>query len=1039
MFTPAYKKLKKNGTTLYVFPSVAEDKNFESQNTNYNMRLSHFVLVNFPRQNGDTFDFENTFVQNSTSVQPSNFADALVESLRNYVANHEATIRNSKINNTDSFYDPFELSTTTEKIFWKWCKKLKLIDFEVADINNEFNGADPKYNDNGPVSNTTHFREYLWKERSNTIYNVTAASISTPATTIPAVLPPLTPGKQFGTITLTASTNLKPGDYVFVNEPGIDAVGGFGYSQAQSLLKVVGLATTTTINDTIVVEIDATLTAFPGTITDYEIYNAYERFVQFVSEIGGMNNVQLPDKAYTETFAYISHQHGQMPYSLWNIKTDNNYKPNSQYPILPSEYQGEIQGGENVNNPILVDPTNHPGDIWAHYDDVLKYKTSTGNINQRNGDYYGVTINNNLSPTLKYPEFDSTNLDGLTLNLNINDYAKATSYIYPIETFGEFCGTAFNNEPPKDFEFNAILWYYTLEDVSGNNLETATNLYGVEFLDTPNNDVLTAKSQIPKIKKLVSNGYQDGTSYTFSLDTNIVVDSDAPVPTFDPDKVYSLFGLDLFNEAMMRITYFNDKLTEFLTSNIDINNKLNNLTSIIYTQQDITSIRNKMDHLENLLTLYSTLQIGDSDTIVSYLDTSVNPPLVRLKSIDKKYGSVYQYYTSDMYNESINTNSLTQVTNIPKTIPVVSGKDFLVIVNNDDISEPTPSYDTTVMQDKLELILDKDLQYKQSIDIEIVPKLAGSFSTQPYPLHDKKLQFFINYDDGNNISKLFIKEFSLPVLKNKNGANYISEAGNDLKYIPKWNVLSMFYSKENNNIRKISFIVDADLINMSPGTTTSFLDAGKRMLVENLLIESDAVTPTNKYTDLSSQYELFSDGFNPVYKPGHIIDVEIINSGAGYTNGVYVETITTVVGGTNVNTNIEFTVVGGSIINAEIISSNLLRTPDNVVIYPVTINGSTGTTQANIKFIPKAITKITIAFNPVVNTDITAMFASYDTVFNVNSMPLNVMFNMTKYCKLLPTITLLKSYKIKITRISEDINIQSADINKRYDIKITTN
>jgi ribonuclease HI len=50
-----------------------------------------------------------------------------VESLRNYVANHEVTIKESKLNNTEYYYNNLELSTTTEKIFWKWCKKLNLI------------------------------------------------------------------------------------------------------------------------------------------------------------------------------------------------------------------------------------------------------------------------------------------------------------------------------------------------------------------------------------------------------------------------------------------------------------------------------------------------------------------------------------------------------------------------------------------------------------------------------------------------------------------------------------------------------------------------------------------------------------------------------------------------------------------------------------------------------------------------------------------------------------------------------------------------
>ena len=87
--TPLYKPLKKNGTTLYVFPGVAEDKNFENQNETYKMQISHFALVNFPRQIiGSKLDPEVAFDQNGTSIAPATFKDQLVESLRNYVENH---------------------------------------------------------------------------------------------------------------------------------------------------------------------------------------------------------------------------------------------------------------------------------------------------------------------------------------------------------------------------------------------------------------------------------------------------------------------------------------------------------------------------------------------------------------------------------------------------------------------------------------------------------------------------------------------------------------------------------------------------------------------------------------------------------------------------------------------------------------------------------------------------------------------------------------------------------------------------------------
>jgi hypothetical protein len=1044
MITPLYKPMKKNGTTMYVFPSVSEDKNFETQNDNYKMYLSHFVLVNFPKQVIDkTFDFENSFEQNNTSIAPPTFKDALVESLRNYVANHESVIRNSKINNTEYYYDTFEPATTTEKIFWKWCKRLNLINLEVADPINEYFGANPKYNNNGPNGNVTHFREHLWKERSTKIYDALNVSFSTPATTIPAILPSLNPGMQFITIQLTASTTFKPGDFIILNKELIDnIIPGLGYSSTQSLLQVIGLATNVTLNDTIIVEVDSgVLISGLGTISELEMYNSYQQFVQFISEIGGLNNVQLPDKSYTETFAYISHQHGQIPYALWNIMDDNNYKPNLEFPILPSEIQAEIQGGENPNNPILTNPSNFPGDIWGQFDTSgFLYKTETGNVNKRDGYYYGVSALNNISPTYKYPDFDGSRIDGLSLNLNIDDYAQPVSYIYPIETFNEYCATSFNNIAPKDFEFNAILWYYTIEDVTGNNTISATNLYGVEFLDTPENDLLFAKTKIPGIRKLVSNGFQDGNSFTFSLDTNITIDSDVSAPTFDPDKVYSLFGMELFYEALTRITYFNDQLSYFVNSNLELNSKVEGLTGLVYTQQNLESVRARMDNIENLLNIYSTLQIGDSDTITATLDTSSNPPLVRLTSIDKQYGYVYQFDTKNMYTEFTNINTLTQVNKVEKIIPVVSGKDFLTVVNNNDNSVPAFVYDPTVLQDKLSLVIEKDLFYKQKIDILFIPKINSDLIsiTNPvnHPINDKKLELYINYNDGtSNINiKQLLGEFSLPVLKNRVGLNIYDEPYVGLNTIPSWNIRNIYYSKYSTNDRIFSFVVEDDLIAKVNALDRSFVDILSRIYIDNFLLEENPITPGGTFMDLSSQYEVFNNSNNPTYVRDKIIGAEVVTPGTSYTAGTTLVTGLIYDGAYIVDVEVTAN-SSGNVTNVELINTTGLTTKDILDgIGSITIIGL-GDNNATIKLFVKNVTRVNISMDINVNPILTAFLTNYDTITNIASLPSETYVNIDRFLKIKPILTFLKGYKISIVRIS-NVDLAVNLIDQRYNIKI---
>jgi hypothetical protein len=118
--TPLYKRLKNKGNSFYAFPGAAEDISAAYQNSNYKMYFSKYVLLNFPKQNlikkvnstpaerdaldNVYFNFPGSFKtsQNTTSA---NFSEAIIESLRNYVANHEVVIRESRLNNTKYYYD----------------------------------------------------------------------------------------------------------------------------------------------------------------------------------------------------------------------------------------------------------------------------------------------------------------------------------------------------------------------------------------------------------------------------------------------------------------------------------------------------------------------------------------------------------------------------------------------------------------------------------------------------------------------------------------------------------------------------------------------------------------------------------------------------------------------------------------------------------------------------------------------------------------------------------------------------------------------
>ncbi len=159
------------------------------------------------------------------------------------------------------------------------------------------------------------------------------------------------------------------------------------------------------------------------------------------------------------------------------------------------------------------------------------------------------------------------------------------------------------------------------------------------------------------------------------------------------------------------------------------------LRQLFYTSQQMKSVISRMDDLDALLRLYSTLQIGDSDSIIATLDNSQSPPKVRLKSIDPVYGQISVYETLNLY-DSLSATPISS----PVTIP--QGKNFLVCVKNNDNLNLS-------LSGNLELVLDKDLQYKQSVEFLIFPE-NGKFS--------KQLDLKINYDNGLGGSTSITKE-----------------------------------------------------------------------------------------------------------------------------------------------------------------------------------------------------------------------------------------------------------------------------------------
>ena len=817
--TPLYKRLKNNGTTNYVFPSSAEDISSSYQNENYKMYFSKYVLLNLPKQNLNQgsptqsnpvyFDFENAFNKSVNATPASEFQDQFVESLRNYVANHEMVLRESRLNNTSYYYDTNALETTSEKIFWKWCKRLNIIDFEPAIAGDEYFEDLPEF-ESRDINDDEYFSEILWRERE--IIDYTPVSFQS------------TSNNKLE-IEFPGDTNFRAGDIINIYDvsnpimqstyPGIDTLEGINVIVDQII------PSGATQGQKVIIDLTSTISSEVETTGQVRL--VYNRLVQYIGEVNGVSNVNEANRSYTEVFANVPDHTGRTPDVLFRTKVDPNYKPNLTFPIIPSQIQPEILGAENFNSPIVNSPQNYPGSYFGQFDTLdFTYRAGTGDDLRRSGQYFGISgdVNN--------PNFTPETIDGLTVDFNRNHYVKMNIPNRIITNFDQFNALDVNNEPPQDFEFNAILWYYTVEDNNGNE---RTNLYGISFLDNPNNNVNQQDFdpsgfglKFPTVKKLVANGEQDGTAYQFGLNLNFNIINDNTVDAFNPQAINSLFSMNLFNDAMARLSSTNDSFLNIISEQDFLREELRNIKGLVYTQTDINIIKKSIKNLEDLLKLYSTNQLVSTDSIeVNTIPGT--PPTIELNNKDTSYSRVDNINSTDLYS----ADGL-----IPLSISVPENKDFLInFINNDNIP-------LDLENDKLTIVLDKDLYLRQTLDISI--------TATPESTENKKLDIFMvsNISDDSSDDDLseilLIGDIDLPVFYNET-EELVNSAFNwkDFKFNINFN-------------QPIRLVQDDRLLltfDSPPQIVTNSIKSGDTLYLNNLFIENNSVV-----NDYSGQYKV---------------------------------------------------------------------------------------------------------------------------------------------------------------------------------------
>lgn len=207
----------------------------------------------------------------------------------------------------------------------------------------------------------------------------------------------------------------------------------------------------------------------------------------------------------TETYIMIPSSYGQMQYIMKEVE-DNNYVIGKSYTSTNPEgtrnhLEGHVGGNEYQEGFRQAFYDNY---LDTQYDVVKQHITDDVAYNA--GDY----INDALEMDFDINDLKTIIADGK--NITYDDLAILPQY-----------------RKAAQYDFNAILVYYTISDSVGNNI--ATNLYGIIVLDSAQSeDGKTIISEIGKdiapytpmtIKsytKTSSSGAQFGSSYSIRLD-----------------------------------------------------------------------------------------------------------------------------------------------------------------------------------------------------------------------------------------------------------------------------------------------------------------------------------------------------------------------------------------------------------------------------------------------------------------------------------------------------------------------------------------
>lgn len=382
-----------------------------------------------------------------------------------------------------------------------------------------------------------------------------------------------------------------------------------------------------------------------GTLEDYN--TLADRTVQYIGNIDVMNTVDINGDSFEELYIHIPSTVGASTsvYFRTGEITDNKNYLNKNYTVSngtngPEYIIGRGSKDENEDNDLS---------IKAIYDLDQGTNVYTGDI-------------------------------GHTIDFRDSSYAGGDGI------------STMNGNSLNDFEFNAVLIYYDIfQKTSTKNVKrTATNLYGILFLDQPTPLTETYRKgyfqRYPKKKETV---YGNGNSYALKLDLKIdtVGDSntnyiEVPDENYQQDKVTSFI---LYNKAIEQLQRCIDVFYTQKNDIVKLTERVSALENLVTGIDSISSLKSDINRLYNL---YDGNAVVDTSALLSLIDANAK----KLDNIMNGGKDLKLQYDTDVIQPGVGIG----ITKTPNKVTISSEQRYSMNVVTDssgnEISEDNPIY-----------------------------------------------------------------------------------------------------------------------------------------------------------------------------------------------------------------------------------------------------------------------------------------------------------------------------------------------------------